>query len=63
MDKPTGCGDNSCEFMKPTGMATNGGCRCIDWRNYPIEDRRKILTAIRYYRKLASQSSGTSDGR
>jgi hypothetical protein len=24
-----GCGDNSCMFVKPTGMATNGGCRCL----------------------------------
>lgn len=25
-----GCGDNSCRFQKPKGMATNGGCRCSD---------------------------------
>jgi hypothetical protein len=25
-----GCGDNSCLFVKPQGMATNGGCRCIE---------------------------------
>lgn len=25
-----GCGDNSCNFVKPTGMATNGGCRCVE---------------------------------
>ena len=23
-----GCGDNSCLFVKPKGMGTNGGCRC-----------------------------------
>lgn len=23
-----GCGDNSCWFGSPGGMATNGGCRC-----------------------------------
>lgn len=23
-----GCGDSSCIIRKPTGMATNGGCRC-----------------------------------
>ncbi len=23
-----GCGDNSCLFETPSGMATNGGCRC-----------------------------------
>lgn len=24
-----GCGDSSCVFRKPRGMATNGGCRCF----------------------------------
>jgi hypothetical protein len=24
-----GCGDNSCLFEKPAGMATNGGCQCV----------------------------------
>lgn len=23
-----GCGDHSCAIKKPTGMGTNGGCRC-----------------------------------
>lgn len=23
-----GCGDNSCIVQRPSGMATNGGCRC-----------------------------------
>jgi hypothetical protein len=27
-----GCGDNSCNWVKPHGMATNGGCRCFDKR-------------------------------
>ncbi len=25
-----GCGDNSCRFVKPSGVGTNGGCRCAD---------------------------------
>lgn len=24
----TGCGNGSCQIKKPTGMHTNGGCRC-----------------------------------
>lgn len=24
-----GCGDNSCYLEKPSGQATNGGCRCF----------------------------------
>lgn len=24
-----GCGDHSCLFKTPTGMGTNGGCRCV----------------------------------
>ncbi len=27
-----GCGDNSCIFERPRGMATNGGCRCVERR-------------------------------
>jgi len=27
-----GCGDNSCLVKKPSGMATNGGCRCMENR-------------------------------
>lgn len=30
VEKHAGCGDNSCLFVKPQGMATNGGCRCVD---------------------------------
>lgn len=29
VDGVGGCGDNSCRFRKPKGMATNGGCSCI----------------------------------
>lgn len=25
-----GCGDNSCRYKRPAGMATNGGCRCCE---------------------------------
>lgn len=25
-----GCGDHSCLFKRPAGMATNGGCLCVD---------------------------------
>ena len=28
LSEDVGCGDNSCSFIKPKGMATNGGCRC-----------------------------------
>ena len=28
-----GCGDNSCLFVKPSGMATNGSCRCVERGN------------------------------
>ena len=27
-----GCGDNSCVWGSPGGMATNGGCRCYGSR-------------------------------
>jgi len=28
-----GCGDHGCLIKKPTGMGTNGGCRCKDNRS------------------------------
>jgi hypothetical protein len=34
-----GCGDSSCLVKKPTGMATNGGCRCFT--DFPTETRQK----------------------
>jgi hypothetical protein len=43
MELAQGCGDHSCRFKKPSGMGTNGGCRCID----KIEDalsRRSTVT-------------------
>jgi hypothetical protein len=27
-----GCSDSSCVVKKPVGMATNGGCRCMNNR-------------------------------
>lgn len=35
-----GCGDNSCYFVKPKGMGTNGGCACLP-------DRSTIKTLIK----------------
>ena len=29
-DEHLGCGDRGCFVRKPTGQATNGGCRCFD---------------------------------
>lgn len=42
-----GCGDHSCEFVKPTGMATNGGCRCwshLESAFYAV--RRSLLSTL-----------------
>lgn len=36
-----GCGDNSCYFVKPLGMATNGGCRCFE----KVVEQRSIIKA------------------
>ncbi len=32
-----GCGDSSCKYVKPTGMATNGGCRCAMNKGRDVE--------------------------
>lgn len=39
-----GCGDSSCKYVKPTGMATNGGCRCS--RNHGDKVERFLLRNI-----------------
>ena len=39
-----GCGDNSCKYVKPPGMATNGGCRCLMNRTSSVE--RFLLACI-----------------
>jgi hypothetical protein len=36
--------DNSCVCARPTGMATNGGCRC---------DERKLQQAVQWWRRKA----------
>lgn len=37
-----GCGDNSCVWGSPGGMATNGGCRCYGRRGEQ-DDRVGLL--------------------
>ncbi len=46
----TPCGDNSCIFGRPGGMATNGGCRCI--KN--ASDDRIPTGASIYIQRLAA---------
>jgi len=44
----TPCGDSSCVFGRPGGMATNGGCRCYG-RGDDSADRlliRRMATAL-----------------
>ncbi|MBY6277263.1 hypothetical protein [Symbiobacterium thermophilum] len=31
-----GCGDHSCMVNKPFGMATNGGCRCVERNTFEV---------------------------
>jgi hypothetical protein len=43
-DCPLVACDNSCVCATPTGMATNGGCRC---------DERKLRQAVQWWRRRA----------
>lgn len=44
----TGCGDHSCVIARPTGMGTNGGCRCPDYKlRHTIRVYRSDLAAAR----------------
>lgn len=56
----TPCGDNSCMFGSPGGMATNGGCRCLDHADVdahrlPHEARAFIRRLARACRLLAGE--------
>jgi hypothetical protein len=41
-----GCGDSSCAWGSRGGMATNGGCRCLE-RETPSVEAREQRLAIR----------------
>jgi len=50
MDRPNesrliGCGDNFCMIVKPTGMATNDGCRCVP-RHLPTKEQIRLNMAL-----------------
>lgn len=41
-----GCGDTSCRCRPPSGVATNGGCRC---------DERRVHAALAAWRRYAME--------
>src|SRR5688572_15672694 len=41
----SGCGNNPCDVQSPTGMATQGRCRC---------DESTLRRALRYWRRRAA---------
>ena len=61
------CGDNSCMFGRPGGMATNGGCRCIknlDGAQMPMSHRTFILrmaSAIRFAADLVKDMKSENE--
>jgi len=48
------CGDNSCLLDKPTGMATNGGCRCIN-RNMTTGETLRVKQFIHRERQRMAE--------
>ena len=40
-----GCGDSSCLFTKPKGMATNGGCRCLRDHDRALDRQLRVRLA------------------
>jgi len=47
-----GCRDGNCKVIRPVGMHTNGGCKCL--RHDPIKAERVVAAYQRYvgYEKL-----------
>ena len=41
-----GCGDHGCALAKSRGMATNGGCQCIDKGRVSDNDTRREIRKV-----------------
>lgn len=58
-----GCGDNSCQFVRPYGVGTNGGCRCFDGRGAhqpgAIPALAKLFKASKAIAELQAKTGGT----
>lgn len=50
-----GCGDHSCLFASPTGMATNGGCRCHEGRQ-----AARLVRALAHIRQTLAATPAES---
>lgn len=50
-----GCGDNSCLWGSPGGMATNGGCWCAERGTSHVDLRRELQKALKVVRHLAEK--------
>lgn len=48
-----GCGDNSCMWGSPGGMATNGGCRCVERDNAHAEHRQHVRAGVVRLRQIS----------
>jgi hypothetical protein len=52
------CGDNSCIFGSPGGMATNGGCSCFEFMERSPEGRvarRRLSRGIQVLRRALAE--------
>lgn len=61
-----GCGDNSCVWGSPGGMATNGGCRCYGGRGSQSERigllqmQRVALHLLAEHNVVTAQGAGAA---
>ena len=51
-----GCGDGGCVVERPTGMHTNGGCRCL--QELPPNKRLRVRLMLERLRKELAESQG-----
>ncbi len=49
----SGCGDGNCRIVKPIGMHTNGGCRCI---RSLVENLRQAAQLLEPYQRDMSKN-------
>lgn len=55
-----GCGDSNCVIVRPVGMHTNGGCRCVrDMDAQQLMGVRSLLMKSQQMARLLTQEPRT----
>lgn len=56
-----GCGDHGCAFGYHGGMATQGGCQCLDKHNLPPDVRQRLRGGVLALRQALAAAEQRAD--